>query len=1310
MDEVDREKLWREVGDITGSGGSCEGFAVIVRKYQGNAQALEPEVAAVTQALLGFAASKLARRDDPSSSSSSSSGPRQELEAACGAVYELCAARGVKATVRAFPHAVRDLEAVAETLASLDPSLRGEAWRTRYTLLLWLGMLAKNPFDVETSVGAGRESFLRVVRRACEASLGDAGPARDAAAYCLSSVLTRRDVPPAELEALVGRLEELVGEVAGAAGHETVLAATGTLRAVATALETGARARSRAVARRALEAVAPCFGDDRPPAIRPLRRLAVKVVGRCGCALLRPRVAAWCYARGRRSLAIAEVPSSSPRRQESSVVEPAFEETEPDGPEDEEAAELLEEVVDRLLEGVRDAETTTRWTAAKAIARVVARLSREVADDAVACVLDDARGVGRPIADDDARRHGACLALAELARLGVLLPARLGEAVEALETCVRFDRRTASGSVGAHVRDAACYVAWALARAYDPTLVSPAVPRLVEAVLVVAVLDREVHVRRAASAALQENVGRQGNVPMGIELVHLTDYFTLGSRERAYLEVAPSVARLSPAYADAVLTRVLDDRLCHWDPAVRNLAAKACGAIVADDSLLFDRAMTHLAPRATEGEDVERRHGALLGVSETVLSRAACDSTTAAAVARIVSEIQAAKKRHYRGRGSELVRVAVCRAIAAVARRKGPLDVEARVSLLGALDECVVHPVDDVRDAAVPAFRSFCATYFAGDDDDSKKKNPTIVVVVVDLATRYVADLAAAQTPAATRGLARCVGAIPLRILASNHILDEAIDVLCRRAHRDDLVSGERDAETRRDALSALAELCGCGGGGGGGGGDDAEFLLYMATPARARRVFETYVEACRDYGVDKRGDVGSWARVAALRAAAALAETASRASYPAPSSSDAMIVPDAVARAAAYLGPAAAEELPPAAQQPPLLCFWTPAMAHSLVDVALRQLGEKLDVVRNEAETVLRKLLCSDDVASVPRRGALRAALFSDDRPRFFFEALTRAMAAAPTYLDSCLGGLAVTAGSGDSKASDEARKALLSTARDWAKKKNLAAIARLARSLVAALADVCFFASKKKEPRRADDDPEAKHRASATAAALSREEAARAYVPLLRLAASLVDSTPFRGFFVEPAPTDRFTTPGGENLEVVDHDDDDSIASVLVTTLARVAASRRCATDVRKTRVVADALLAAVSLQAPRNARKAAASVLSLLALPMPRARAHVSEQLYARLVELGLDDHHRKNAFSPDQLRAAQDRLETSIWDDDAPLDKLRIQVDVLADDLGIRDEVARLVAILDTRITHRAAAAAKTPDELESYASLIRDAGY
>jgi hypothetical protein len=120
------------------------------------------------------------------------------------------------------------------------------------------------------------------------------------------------------------------------------------------------------------------------------------------------------------------------------------------------------------------------------------------------------------------------------------------------------------------VRDAACYVAWAFARAYEPSVMAPHVVELAPTLIITALFDRyvmnhqlrrtarsidavlttncehrEVNCRRAASAAFQENVGRQGSFPFGIDIIKLADYFTLSSRKNAYVTISVELAKVT---------------------------------------------------------------------------------------------------------------------------------------------------------------------------------------------------------------------------------------------------------------------------------------------------------------------------------------------------------------------------------------------------------------------------------------------------------------------------------------------------------------------------------------------------------------------------------------------------------------------------------------------------------------------------------------------------------------------------------------------------------------------------------------------
>ena len=72
--------------------------------------------------------------------------------------------------------------------------------------------------------------------------------------------------------------------------------------------------------------------------------------------------------------------------------------------------------------GVERQDTVVRWSAAKGVGRVTERLPFAMADDIIAAVVDSLSRAG----GNANAWHGGCLAVAELARRGLILPERLG--------------------------------------------------------------------------------------------------------------------------------------------------------------------------------------------------------------------------------------------------------------------------------------------------------------------------------------------------------------------------------------------------------------------------------------------------------------------------------------------------------------------------------------------------------------------------------------------------------------------------------------------------------------------------------------------------------------------------------------------------------------------------------------------------------------------------------------------------------------------------------------------------------------------
>ena len=176
------------------------------------------------------------------------------------------------------------------------------------------------------------------------------------------------------------------------------------------------------------------------------------------------------------------------------VVMKSEEESEEDDLEDEQI-ERLEFIIEFLLSSLKDDENVVRWTSAKGLGRITMRLSSDFADQ----IVEQLSELFKPTETDSAG-HGGCLALAELCRRGLLLPHRLEKFVPVLEKALTFDINLGNHSVGAHVRDAACYVVWSFARAYSPDIMRPHVMSLATNLVNISLFDREVNCRRAASA------------------------------------------------------------------------------------------------------------------------------------------------------------------------------------------------------------------------------------------------------------------------------------------------------------------------------------------------------------------------------------------------------------------------------------------------------------------------------------------------------------------------------------------------------------------------------------------------------------------------------------------------------------------------------------------------------------------------------------------------------------------------------------------------------------------------------------------
>ncbi|ORY81334.1 hypothetical protein BCR37DRAFT_358440, partial [Protomyces lactucae-debilis] len=261
-----------------------------------------------------------------------------------------------------------------------------------------------------------------------------------------------------------------------------------------------------------------------------LRKLRMKLSQRLALTMLKPSRAAWRYKNDPKSYGVGNISTDQ----------------EPDEP-----SQAVEEVVGVLLEGIQDRDTVVRYSAAKGIGRVTSRLPREFAEEIVGAIqglmehqTHTESGLLKLNEEaSDATWQGCCLAIAELCRHGALLPEALHQAMPIVILALQFDIRKGSHSIGTVVRDAACYLLWSVLRCYTSQVLRPLAHQIASTLIVVALFDREISVRRAASAAYQEGVGRhaEGLFPDGIAVLTLADFQSVGQRQNAFMNVAPKI-------------------------------------------------------------------------------------------------------------------------------------------------------------------------------------------------------------------------------------------------------------------------------------------------------------------------------------------------------------------------------------------------------------------------------------------------------------------------------------------------------------------------------------------------------------------------------------------------------------------------------------------------------------------------------------------------------------------------------------------------------------------------------------------------
>ncbi|KAI1816509.1 beta-tubulin cofactor d [Poronia punctata] len=569
--------------------------------------------------------------------------------AICRIIYTFCKVRGEKVIVRFLNVETKYLElllqAIEDSEEEIEPNATTESanawtWHERYVVLTWLSQLFFAPFDLATISSGDTDEFdqpaligfqwpkqvpritLRVIPLATR-YLASAGKERDGAKALLVRLAMRKDMQ--ELGVLSALVQWALSTLTSVQGREAMspyyfIGSLSFLAGVLRAAEnTSTMDQHLSSIFYAVQAI-PAEDDEVCTVINGsalARKMMIKVTRSIISIVLR---------KSRQSMSDTE---------------------------------MIETTIGYLLERLADNDTPVRLAASKALSIITLKLDPDMASQVIEAVIESLnRNVlwiknksdpkAPPTRDlaavDPLEWHGLMLTLSHLLYRRSPPPEDLSNIIHALLIGLSFEKRGVSGgSIGTNVRDASCFGIWALARRYTTKELLRVEPQsilvakghdpaasilqvIATELVVTGSLDPAGNIRRGASAALQELIGRHPDtIEQGISVVQVVDYHSVALRARAIDEVALQATRLSPHYGNALLEATLGWRgIGDMDAGSRRVAAASFGTLTVELTRTCSSNPLDYLSRQVESvlariqslqvRQVEERHGLLLSL------------------------------------------------------------------------------------------------------------------------------------------------------------------------------------------------------------------------------------------------------------------------------------------------------------------------------------------------------------------------------------------------------------------------------------------------------------------------------------------------------------------------------------------------------------------------------------------------------------------------------------------------------------------------------------------------------------------------
>lgn len=133
--------------------------------------------------------------------------------------------------------------------------------------------------------------------------------------------------------------------------------------------------------------------------------------------------------------------------------------------------------------------------------------------------------------------HGCCYSIAAMLSRHLITIDDLPSVLSTTSKFVLYQIEKNTASTTSIIRDSACYMLWSLVRGYPSSVYANDITAVLPLLVRLSITDKEINTRRAASAVIQEIVGRIGadHIPAGIDLINLLNYNSLAQLQNMYV-------------------------------------------------------------------------------------------------------------------------------------------------------------------------------------------------------------------------------------------------------------------------------------------------------------------------------------------------------------------------------------------------------------------------------------------------------------------------------------------------------------------------------------------------------------------------------------------------------------------------------------------------------------------------------------------------------------------------------------------------------------------------------------------------------